>query len=120
MSPANSERVKGAKKTWMGTRLFMIYGREGLPGADSGQQVQCSCHLRLVAGNARFVDVVDLVLIEEFLRVAQVDLLAHEDVEEVRIDVCCLAHLAEDQQRLGKRHAAPVSSDPCGVRLDDV
>src|SRR6476646_2444051 len=41
----------------------------------------------LVAGDGGLVDLVDLLGVEEFARVAQVHLVAHEDVEEVRVDV---------------------------------
>src|SRR5688572_4984101 len=50
----------------------------------------------LVARDLALVHLVDLLLVEEHLGVAAVDLLAHEDVEEVRVDVVVELHAPED------------------------
>src|SRR6266436_6175785 len=58
-----------------------------------------------VARDARFVDRVDLFGIEEHLGVAPVDLPAHEDVEQIRVDVVVELHAAQDLERLRQRLA---------------
>src|SRR5437879_7657801 len=55
-------------------------GSTEAPAARSGR----------VAGDARLVHLVDLLLVEEHLGVAPVHLAPHEDVEQVRIDVVVL------------------------------
>src|SRR5882672_4531933 len=97
MSPAKPDAANTAneagKKSFSCTRIRRTFGRSG------------TARLRLVAGDARFVDFVDLLRVEEHLRVALVDLAAHEDVEQIRVDVVAELHLAQDLERLGERLA---------------
>src|SRR5262245_38452848 len=73
-----------------------------------------------VAGDARLVDLVDLLRVEEHLGVALVDLALDEHVEQVRVDVAVLLHAAEDLKRLGQRLALLVGTVLGGERLEDV
>src|SRR5687768_17359448 len=105
MSPAKPEMVNRAKKTLTGRRvmegdrlLLEFGGGRGFLAAAAGPS-------RPVSGDGAFVDVVDLVRVEELARVAQVNAVAHEDVEEVGIDVPVLLHAPEDRERLGERLA---------------
>src|SRR5262245_28321459 len=73
------------------------------PGGDENWQFPAA--LGRVARDAGLVHVVDLFLVEEHLGIAPVNLLAHEDIEQVRVDVAVEPHAAEDLERLRQRLA---------------
>src|SRR5207248_11337689 len=72
------------------------------------------------SGYFSFVDMVDLVRIEELLGVAEIDLLADEYIEQVRVDMSVQPEGPEDLQRFGKRLAALVRPVLGGQRLENV
>src|SRR5205814_9518187 len=57
------------------------------------------------SGYFSFVDLVDLIGIEKLLGVAEIDLLADEYIEQVRVDMSVQPEVPEDLQRFGKRLA---------------
>src|SRR5882672_6127115 len=67
-----------------------------------------------------FVDLVDLIGVEKSLGVTQVDLLANEYVEQVRVDVSVQPEVSEDLQRFGKRFAALVRPVLGSQRLENI
>src|SRR5690349_16736448 len=77
----------------------------GRPDAKSDGIGQEACRSGLVAGDLALVHVIDLLRVEEFARVAQVHLLAHEHVEKIGVDVSALLHAPEDAERFGERLA---------------
>src|SRR5688500_15095199 len=91
MSPAKPETVNRAKKMLTGSLVVIVlFVGEAKAGLGAVSRDPC------------LVDLVDLFGVEEFLGVAQVDLLAHEDVEELRVDVAAFLHAPEDGERLGQ------------------
>ena len=76
-----------------------LHRRKGRSGLDRGPKAAIAVPLRGVAGDLRLVDVVDLLLVEEHLGVAAIDLLAHENVEQVGVHVAAQAHLAKYKGR---------------------
>src|SRR5258706_8608648 len=67
-----------------------------------------------------FVDLVDLIGVEESLGVTQVDLLANEYVEQIRVDVPVQPEVSEDPEGLGKRFTALVRPVLGGQRLENI
>src|SRR6202007_2967353 len=63
---------------------------------------------RHVAGYLALIDCIDLRRIHEFFGIAQVDLFAHEDVEQIGIDVIALLEAAQDTQRFAQTLAGLV------------
>src|SRR5688572_20840407 len=99
MSPAKPETVNSAKKAAAGMRLKATGGSR----PDSlGPGASFWVVLGVVAGDLGRIHGVDLLGVEELLRVAHVHLVAHEDVEEVGIDVAADLHLAQDRERVGQ------------------
>src|SRR6266436_1945199 len=84
-------------------RFRQISGRSRDRGAAVGQGGSRS-ESRYLA----LVDLVDLIGVEKLLGVTQVDLLANEYVEQVRVDVSVQPEVSEDLQRFGKRFATLV------------
>src|SRR5207248_83583 len=97
---------------WMGVPVITA------PGSRSVSRSAAS--VGLVARDLRFVDLVHLLLVEEHLGVASVHLAAHEDVEEVGIDMVIFLHAPEDLERLRQRLALLVGAVFGGERLEDV
>ncbi len=73
-----------------------------------------------VSGDLALVNIVDLLFVEEHLGVAQVHLPAHEDVEQVRVDMAVQPEFAEDLQRLGQGFALLIGPVLRGEGLEDV
>src|ERR1700686_1513325 len=120
MRPAKPEMVNSAKKMPTGSRVVIERCSSSelrMRFSAGGARTEPS---RLVAGDAGVVDCVDLLGIEELARVAQVDLVAHEDVEEIGIDVPVLLHAAEDPEGFRERLAGLVGPILRGERLEDV
>src|SRR5216117_1145245 len=72
------------------------------------------------SGYFSFVDLVDLIGVEKLLGVAQIDLLANEYVEQVRVDMPVQPEVPENLERFGKRLAALVRSVLRGQRLENI
>src|SRR3989304_5512282 len=85
--------------------------RKMSPGYRDGHRYN---HSGRIARNLRLVHLVDLLLVEEQLGVTPVDLLAHEHIEQVRIDVPVQPESAEYFQRFGQRLALLVGPVPGG------
>src|ERR1700681_3869469 len=97
MRPAKPEMVNKAKKMPTGSRVVIerCSSEFRMRFSAGGARTEPS---RLVARDGGVVDFVDLLGIEELARVAQVDLVADEDVEEIGIDVPVFLHPAEDPE----------------------
>src|SRR6266704_5779566 len=72
------------------------------------------------SGYFALVDLVDLIGVEKLLGVAQINLLADEYVEQVRVDVSVQPEVPENLQRFGKRLAALVRPVLGGQRLENI
>src|SRR5207302_8705144 len=72
------------------------------------------------SGYFSFVDLVDLIGIEKLLGVAEIDLLADEYIEQVRVDMPVQPEVPEDLQRFGTRLAALVRPVLGGQRREKV
>src|SRR5262249_28108635 len=75
---------------------------------------------RYVARDPGDVHIVVLVGVQELLGVGLVDLLPHENVEEIRVDVAVELEFSEYGQRLGQRLALLVGSVLRRERLEDI
>src|SRR6476469_1443830 len=98
--------------------------REGsvnrLPAGDVRRHPCLSQQIFRDTGNLREIDFVDLLRVEELLRVAQINLLPNEYVEQVRIDVAIELELAQNGQRFGERLALLVWTILCGQCFEDI
>src|SRR5262249_32521022 len=119
VTPRNSSRSR--PRAWSSTSRGSSFARPGAARRSPPNPVtRSSSGRRDVTRDLAHVHLVDLVRVEELPGVGVVDLLPHEDVEEIRVDVAVQLELAEYRQRLGERLALLVGPVLRRQRLEDV
>src|SRR6266581_7490138 len=86
-----------------GQRPACVKRRRGHLRRPPRQSISGQAGSRGKSGYFAFVDLVDLIGVEKLLGVAQIDLLANEYVEQIRVDVSVQPEVPENLERFGKR-----------------